>query len=311
MSKRRKGDAAAHHQVPSLRALASHAVAIGSGRRVIRSRGFPNVQRRMDTDMAGGGGDSTENRKRSRSAAQQGALEVGQGLEVVVPRNIPRGYNNSYTVCLSYGDARVIPVSMAGGYDIRTWSANGIYDPDISATGHQPMLRDLWASQYDYYTVLACRYRFELYNCLRDPITYTAVGTSSQLIGGCLATVIPTTNSADIGALGVGLVYPATEMKNTISKCVWPEGPSVIFEGELTPGDFIVDAKDADDDKTWTAVGSNPTVQRYIAQVINSMVNAALTGQSEQPYAAIHVLTTLEYDVQFTQMNQSIRSLPS
>ena len=89
------------------------------------------------------------------------------------------------------------------------------------------------------------------------------------------------------------------------------KSPGVSSPSKITGGDFLVDAKDADDDKTWTAVGSNPTVQRHIAQVINSMVGSSLVGQSEQSYAAIHVLTTLEYDVQFTQMNQAIRSLPS
>ena len=163
----------------------------------------------MDTDMAGGGGDSTENRKRSRSAAQQGATEVGQGLPVVVPRNIPHGYNNNFTVCLSYGDSRLISINMAGGYDIRTWSANGIYDPDITATGHQPMLRDLWASQYDYYTVLACHYHIEVYNCSNDNIGWTVVGTNLQRVSGCIVTLIPTTNTSDITNAATGLISTA------------------------------------------------------------------------------------------------------
>ena len=263
-----------------------------------------------DIDMAGGGGDSTSVKKRSRTAAQEGATEVGMGLPVVVPRNIPQGFNNNYTVTLSYADARNIPVSMAGGSDTRTWSMNGIFDPDITATGHQPLMRDLWASQYDYYTVLATRYRFEYYNAARDPITYTAVGTSAQLIGAVTVTLLPTTSTADISAMANGGPTPAAEMKNTQTKCLWPD-TSIIFEGELTPGDFLVDAKDSDDDKTWTPVGANPTVQRYIGQAINSFTPAAIVGQNEQPWAAIQCLTTIEYDVQFTQINQSLRAYPS
>ncbi|HEX7318726.1 MAG TPA: hypothetical protein VF297_32755 [Pyrinomonadaceae bacterium] len=304
MSKRRRGERQTHHQVPSLKSLAQHAVDLSSGRRTVRPR------RMGDVDMAGGGGDSTGVQRTQRSAAAKGATEVGQGHLVTIPRNIPRGFNDNYTVTLTYADARTIPISMAGGFDNRTWALNGIFDPDITATGHQPLLRDLWASQYDYYAVLATRYRIEMYNCAKDPITWTAVGTSAQLVGGVTATIIPTTQTADITALGSGGPSPALEMKHTFTKALWPEH-SIIFEGELTPGDFLVDAKDSDDVKTWTAVGANPTVVRYLGVSINSQTPAVLVGQNEQPYVAIQVVTTLEYDVQFTQMNQSIRSVPS
>lgn len=251
----------------------------------------------------------TQTNKRARGAGE-GAEQVGQGKQITVPRNIPHGFNNNYTVMLSYADSRTIPISMAGGYDTRTWATNSIYDPDVTATGHQPMMRDLWASQYDYYAVLACRYKFTFYNCSRDPITWTAVGTSSQILGGVTVTALPTTNVADITAMSSGLVYPAAEMKNSQTFTLWPE-TSITIEGELTPGDFLVDAKDEDNDNTWTAVGSNPGVLRYIGISINSVNSAALVGQSEQPYAAIQVVNQLEYDVQFTQMNQALRSLPS
>lgn len=263
----------------------------------------------MDTPMSESRSIGTQT-KRARTGAGEGAEQVGQGKQITVPRNIPHGYNNNYTVTLSYSDSRVIPINMAGGSDTRIWATNSIYDPDVTATGHQPMMRDLWASQYDYYAVLACRYKISMFNCSKDPITWTAVGTSSQLLGGVLVTVLPTTNVNDISAMGSGLVYPSNEMKNTQSFTLWPES-SITIEGELTPGDFLVDAKDEDSDNTWTAVGSNPGVLRYLGVAINSIQVAALAGQNEQPYAAIQVVNKFDYDVQFTQMNQSLRSFPS
>lgn len=253
-------------------------------------------------------GTQTSN-KRSR-AAHDGAREAGQGAAITVPRNIPVGFNNNYTVTLRYADSRTTPISMAGGSDARQWSATGIFDPDITATGHQPLMRDLWASQYDYYAVLAFRYRFEFYNCAKDPITYTAVGTSSQLIGGVTVSVIPSTNTSDLAAMNTGTVSPCCEMKYVQSRALWPEH-SLVMEGEVTPGDFLIDASDEDTDKTWTAVGANPTLQRYVGYVINSQIAASLVGQSEQAYSAIQIFTTLEYDVQFTQLNQALRSIAS
>lgn len=312
MSKRRRGERHTHYQVPTLRELAQHAVHIASGRPIGRPHhNFPNVQPRglMDTTMSESRSSGTQTNKRARGA-NEGAEQVGQGKQITVPRNIPHGYNNNYTVCLSYADSRVIPISYAGGYDTRTWAINSIYDPDVTATGHQPMLRDLWASQYDYYAVLACRYKFTFFNSAKDPITWTAVGTSSQLIPGVSITLLPTTNVSDISAMSTGLVYPALEMKNTQSYTLFPE-QSIVVEGELTPGDFLVDAKDQDTDNTWTAVGSNPGVLRYLGVSINSLISGALAGASETAYAAIQVVNQLEYDVQFTQMNQAIRSIGS
>ena len=257
----------------------------------------------MDTEMGTLSG--------SKRAAQDGAEQVGQGLQVTVPRKIPKLYNNNYTVTLRYADSRAISISMAGGSDTRTWSMGSIYDPDVTATGHQPIMRDLWASQYDYYAVLACRYKIWYYNCSgQDPVTFTAVGTSAQNIGGVTITVLPTTNTSDIANAATGVVFPALEMKNNRSFVLWP-GQDIVIEGELTPGDFIVDAKDADSDTTWTAVGSNPAVQRYLGLIINSVQNAALTGQNEQPYATIQTVIQLEYDVQFTQLTQALRSTSS
>lgn len=244
------------------------------------------------------------------SNAKEGAKQVGQGLQITVPRNVPHLYNNNYTVKLSYCEAKALNVSMHGGYAVQSYMTNTIYDPDVTGVGHQPILRDLWASQYDYYAVLACDYELEFYNCARDPITYTAVGTSAQLVGGVSVTMLPTTNNTDILNAGNGYQSPSGEMKNGQTQALWPDR-SVVFRGTLTPGDFVVDAKDSDTDHTWTAVGSNPAVPRYLGFALNSITNSAIPGASETAYALIEVLVTLHYTVQFTQLNQSIRSVAS
>lgn len=43
----------------------------------------------------------------------------------------------------------------AGGSHVM--SANGLYDPDVSGLGHQPIGFDQWMTFYDHYTVLGCK----------------------------------------------------------------------------------------------------------------------------------------------------------
>ena len=241
--------------------------------------------------------------KRARTDAQEGATEVGRGLEVTIPKNVPHGYNNNFTVRLTYADNYRHDVTYGSSYQ-QLFRTNSIYDPDYTGTGHQPLMRDLWASQYDYYTVLACDYEITLYNGGTDTNTYTAVGTASQRINPVMVTLLPTTNDSDFN--GGSYVFPQAEQKNARNEMIIPEGIQT-FRGTLTPGDFIVDAKDADSDTTWTAVGSNPAVPRYLGYKLVHTMQSALTGQNKQFYAAVTVYVKLDFTVQFTQLNQSLR----
>ena len=302
MSKRRKGHQSVHHQVPTLRQLAQHAVHTASGRPVIRPRHWPNVQpRTMDTTMS----EATSNKRK-----REGAEQVGQGLEVTVPRNVPHLYNNTYTVRLTYADNFRHDIAQNGSASAaQTFRMNSIYDPDITGTGHQPILRDLWASQYDYYAVLLCDYKIRMYNAHGESVTFTAVGTNAQKIGAVNVSLLKcTTNAADYSASG--LIHPIAEQKNVETRFLVPEDYTE-FSGSLTQGDFMVDAKDADSDPTWTAVGSNPAIARSFGYVISPAQWAGLTGVSEVPYSSIQVQVIIDYTVQFTQMNQSLRAISS
>ncbi len=252
----------------------------------------------MDTAMSEG------------SAAKRGATEVGQGRAVKVPRVIPHGFNDCYTVRLTYADNYRHDIGQNGSSAAQIFRADSIFDPDTTGTGHQPLMRDLWASQYDYYTVLACHYQIKLYNATADPVTYTAVGTSAQRIGPVNVVMLKTTNVNDFNSANNGLISPGAEMKDAAAFFLPPEADLTI-DGTLTPADFVIDAKDADSDPTWTAVGSNPTVTRHLGYIISSAQWTGLVGVSETPYSAIIAQVILNYDVQFTQLNQSLRTTPS
>jgi hypothetical protein len=266
----------------------------------------------MDTVMSSTTSTGTQASHRGgRSSAEDGAREVGQGLRPTIPKSIPHGWNNTYTVRLTYADNFRHDLAQSGAASaFQAFRVDSIFDPDATGTGHQPILRDLWASQYDYYTVLACDYKIRLYNAFADPVTYTAVGTSAQRVGCINATLLRTLTAADFSAAANGVLYPAGEMKNAMTSFLPPE-ETLEWSGTVTPGDLIVEAKDADSDAIWTAVGSNPTITRYVGYILSPAQWTALVGVSEAPYSAIQVQVILDYTVQFTQMNASLRTVSS
>lgn len=261
-----------------------------------------------DSDM----GESTTSRTTgTNTGLASAASQVGQGLAVTVPRSVPHLYNNTYTVKLTYADNYRHDVAQngsAGGTQF--FRMNSIFDPDQSGTGHQPIMRDLWASQYDYYAVLQCDYTMRFYNAAHDGVTFTAAGTSSQRIGSVNLAFLRTTNSAEFTSLNNGVCFPSLEAKNVSGYMINPE-ETLELTGSLTQGDFILDAKDADSDPTWTSVGSNPAISRHFGYILSPCQWTGITGVNETPYSSIIVQVIIDYTVQFTQMNQTLRNVSS
>jgi len=305
MTKRRRGKRQTHYQVPSLRSLALQALPRSStyshSKSDLRKSLFG-----MDSEMSGTSSAGTQT-KRARSDATDGAREAGGGLAVTIPRSVPHCYNNNYTVRLTYADNYRHDVNY-GNIGKQVFRTNSIFDPDLTGTGHQPLFRDLWASQYDYYTVLSCEYELHFYNGGVSTLTYTSVGTASQRLGAVQVHTLPTTNVDDY--VTTSAVYPIAEMKNVTTNFLIPED-TICVRGTLTPGDYMVDAKDADSDNTWVAQGSNPGVPRYFGYIITAAQWAAIAGQSSTPFYAIQVYAKLHYTVQFTQIAPSLRQTSS
>lgn len=248
--------------------------------------------------------------KRARTDAQDGALEAGSGLQVTMPpRQIPHLYNNNYTVKLTYADNFLHTVKCdAAASVIQMFRSNSIWDPDYSGGGHQPLIRDTWASMYDYYTVLSCDYTIRLYNAAWEGVTHTTAGTQGQRIQALNVSFNRSTYANDY--LTNGTVYPQAEMKNTSTYFLTPDN-TIEIRGTVTPGDFIVDAKDADADTAWTAVGSNPAINRYIGYVLTTALPSQPAGVNENVYCDVQAQVILHYTVQFTQVNQLLRGTPS
>lgn len=67
------------------------------------------------------------------------------------------GFPSRKLVRLRYAQNVNLTPSGTGTPAHYTFSANGMYDPDISGAGHQPMGFDQWMAIYDHYTVLGSK----------------------------------------------------------------------------------------------------------------------------------------------------------
>jgi len=251
-------------------------------------------------------------KKRKANNISDGVKEAGSGKDLVVPRNIPPvGYNNTYTVTLKYVDFYQVVVDATTSRH-QIWTPFNLYDPDYSNVGHQPQFRDMWASMYDYYTVLTVDYDITVCNNSQDTIAYTAVGSNNQRRTHCSTALLCTTNDSDISAPSGP--YPMSEMKNVQTQFL-PCGsggaiPMVNFKGSLTPQDWMVDAKDSDSDTTFTAIGNSPALNRYLGVKISPCWSAA-AGQNETEYAACTIFAQFRITTQFTQVNATLRQASS
>lgn len=89
---------------------------------------------------------SGEKRKRNNEAEMIPGLIEGKVF----------GFPNSIITKLRYATYLTL-TSSTGSRAINVFAANGIFDPDITQTGHQPMYRDNYAALYDQYVVLGSK----------------------------------------------------------------------------------------------------------------------------------------------------------
>jgi len=65
------------------------------------------------------------------------------------------GFPKQLTITHKYQEHFIPLTSTSGSLDVYKWSCNGMYDPNITGTGHQPMYFDSLANLYDHYCVIS------------------------------------------------------------------------------------------------------------------------------------------------------------
>jgi len=131
---------------------------------------YEMLKRKYPTDISQTSGAFRRaiERKRGRYTIHKRNVSAGAGPVVNLTRRsgFPRMYNQpmpqSLITTLRYTDYFSInpPVGSAGTY---AFVANGLWDPNFSGTGHQPMGFDQLMTFYNHFEVIGAKLRFSIY----------------------------------------------------------------------------------------------------------------------------------------------------
>lgn len=201
----------------------------------------------------------------------------------MIPGLSPRifGFPNSIITKLKYCDFYTM-TSATGAVVQQVICANGIYDPDITGVGHQPMYRDTYAGIYDQYTVIGSKI-----TCY-----FNATSSNGSVICGI---------HGDDDGTGSTTLTTIMECNNTVWDVLGNSGSghdSAVHTMTFEPLEaFGVDTKD--DGASSTAVGANPTEMWDYHIFVANIVGATST---------VNVAIQVEYTVKFSELTTQVQS---
>jgi len=146
---------------------------------------------------------------------------------------------------LRYADSKSVVSSLAVPSDI-VYTCNGLYDPDVSGTGHQPRGFDELMDLYNHYVVIGANITVEMSN----------LSTSDSIVG-----YITVRDSA------TAISSPSDVMEGTkvLTKILTPvSGQSkAVFKMKLNPNKFMSRSKPLSDPDIKGSTTANPVEQCY------------------------------------------------
>lgn len=105
-------------------------------------------------------------RRRARRSSKRNTFKSVSNSGYLIsraPRALPIGQKFKRTLRYCESNLGINP-GVAGVLDYRTFSANGLYDPNISGVGHQPLGFDQLMLFYNHYTVIGSRIKATFIN---------------------------------------------------------------------------------------------------------------------------------------------------
>lgn len=185
------------------------------------------------------------------------------------------GFPNSIITKIRYA-AYTSLTNTSGARGVNVFRANGIFDPDVTGVGHQPMYRDNYASIYDNYVVLGSK------------ITVTFLPRTASV---CTIVGIVGDNDTAISTN----VETLMEQNNAISHGMGPPGaPVVTLSQSFSPlKDVGIDAKD--DGAVLVAVGADPG-DSWCYGVWAASADASSTS-------IVDIKVEIDYTVKFSQLS--------
>lgn len=236
---------------------------------VSRRRKKPRAITTFAMEDAGGGAVAHRGHKRHKTEHEAKLIPgvTGDGGQY--------GFPNEIITKIRYCDLLTLH-SISGAMAVNYFSASGIYDPDITNVGHQPMFRDNYAAIYDLYVVLGSKItvHWTPFNVVQNWVCGVTVDDNASI-----STVLPTkmeANNSEWGLLSMG-----------------GSGPMTTTE-VYTPAQYGVEVKD--DGYSMNPVGVNPTVGQSYG-VWAHAIDATITDQY------VNLTVEIEYTVKFAQLS--------
>lgn len=219
----------------------------------------------------------------------------GHEVEVVPPpKKIAKTIPDYTTIKLGYYERVASGSVVAPALMNYVFRLNSIFDPDVTAAGHQPLGRDHWAGVYKYYRVLAADVKLHWYNA--TDVT-AAVRTIPQLVGYELTDDV-TDIYSDWQAWVEGKHSKVDLLLNNSNEFEGSGGKVAVQSLHYTPESWDVHVHEAGVTERWTPVGENSPNQHYLAL---HMTPAAATGATYEAVCMVYI----SYTVQFRELQQS------
>lgn len=210
-------------------------------------------------------------KKKRKATRRTGFLKTrGPGLTGSTP------LGKTITCKTRYVDPNIVIDAASLTAGIHVFSMNGLYDPDITGTGHQALGFDQMMLMYDHYTVIGSRLRVTLTNTDTSNAQTVAVSLKDT------ATTSTVGNTLENGLSRWTVLSPANAGGSTRTLSI-NCSPTKFFNRKVLQGD-----------KYYGTISSNPTdgVYAHIQVVaVDSIVNPA----------AVQATVVIEYIVVYTE----------
>lgn len=260
---------------------------------------------RMDVE------ENREDRTNPQMREKRGSIDdLGMGTQII--RKIPRtqlGFVEQPFIRLRYADIKLLEGAF-GSAAAYQWAVNDIWDPDVTGVGHQPHMRDLWATQYNWYSVAKCDYKITVVNANQHEHTSTALGDTEFSVPALVtAFVVHASTDGDWNGTGV---FPQMEVRNRRHDAVIVRDTApTVFSGTWNPGEGSLDNLNNESDFEYTAIGSSPNVRRSLVVNTQPLQQITQPGIDIAIINAVYVMVELEYTVQFVECPTATRQVSS
>lgn len=190
----------------------------------------------------------------------------------------PLGLPVSNALKMRYTEAIVLDVGVAGIISKYVFSANGLYDPNITSTGHQPMFYDEMCQFYNHYVVSGAKINVKAYSS-------DDAATVPNIVGIMVNDDTTTPSSFNEVIEQQRCKYTICDPSNPVKQVTNYFSAKKFFNVENVKDNL---------DRIGSGQGSNPTEQAYFTVFALPMNASTDTG-------AFNCIVTIDYTVHWSE----------